>query len=551
MKVIIIGGVAGGASAAARLRRLDERAEIIMLEKGAFISFANCGLPYYIGGEITDAHDLFLQSPESFNERFRVDVRVHSEAIAIDREKQEVTILNHVTGEEYRESYDKLVLSPGAKPIVPSIPGIENPRVFTLRDVTDTLKIHAYIDRETAQTAVILGGGFIGLEMAEALTNRGLSVTLVTHANQVLPPLDPEMAADLHIHLRGKGVRLLLNNEVSEIDPLADKLQVQLRSGEQLHADLLMLSIGVRPDSELAVAAGLAVNNRGAILTDDHLQTNDPDIYAIGDAIAVTNTISGQPDYIPLAGPANKQGRMVADILCGYEKSYRGTQGSSVIKLFDMTAASTGLSEKKLRTLGRHYDKVYLYSSSHASYYPDAKSFSMKVLFDTENGRILGAQLVGYDGVDKRCDVLATAIRAGLTAYDLTELELCYAPPYSSAKDPINMAGFVIENILTHKVRQAHWEQLPSILANENAILLDVRTPDEVNRGRIDGSVAIPLDNLRERLHELDRRKTIYVHCQSGLRSYLACRILSQNTYDCLNISGGYRLYSVVRQSNI
>ncbi len=544
-KVLIVGGVAGGASAAARLRRLDEHAEIVLFERGEYISFANCGLPYYIGGEITDREELTLQTPQGFRARFNVDVRVKNEVVAIDRARKSVTVKNHATAETYEETYDKLVLAPGAEPVRLPVPGAGLDRVFTLRNIPDTYRIRDFIDAQKPRRAVVVGGGAIGLEMAENLARAGLAVTIVEMLGQVLPPMDYEMARGIERHLAENGVRVLLRNGVAEIRESADGLAVLLDEGEAdlLETDMVLFSAGVRPESGLAKEAGLAVSERGCIMVNEHMQTGDPDIYAVGDAAEATDFLTAQKGFVPLAGPANKQGRVAADHICGLPAVYRGTQGSSILRVFEMTAASTGLSEKIARRLGLNYDKVYLFPASHAGYYPGATTMMMKVLYDTGSGKILGAQLAGRDGVDKRCDVLATAIRAGLTAGGLAELELCYAPPYSSAKDPVNMAGFLIEDLLAGLVKQFHWHDVAALPRDGSATLLDVRTEAEFARGAIDGFINIPLDSLRRRLGELDKAKPVYVTCQVGFRGYMAARILSQNGFDAQNLSGGYRLY--------
>lgn len=547
MKTVIIGGVAGGASAAARLRRLDEQGEIVILERGAFVSFANCGLPYYIGGEITDSENLTLQTPERFKARFNIDVRVHHEAIAIDPENKTVTVQNHLDGTTYTESYENLILSPGAEPIRPPIPGIDSEKVFTLRNIPDTMRIHSYIRTHNPQSAVVVGGGYIGAEMAENLKNAGLSVTIVQLTSHLIAPLDFDMAADVHQYLRQKGVNLILNNGVTAIEEQDEKLQITLKEGS-LCADFLILSVGVRPETDLAKNCGITLNRRGAIVVDSKMRTNLPDIYAVGDAVEVTDFITKNPAYIPLAGPANKQGRIAADNLCGYQSEYTGTQGSAILKLFDMAIATTGLNESSAQAAGISYDKTYLYSASHATYYPGATNMSIKVLWDTESKKLLGAQIVGFDGVDKRMDVLATAIRFGAKITDLTTLELCYAPPFGSAKDPVNMVGFVGENIVTGKLKQFFWHDVANLPRDGSVTLLDVRTDAEVVRGKINGFQHIPLDNLRENLDQLPKDKPIYVHCHSGLRSYLACRILTGNGYDCYNLAGGWRLYHSVMQ---
>lgn len=543
MKVLIIGGVAGGASAAARLRRLNEKAEIVLFERGEYISFANCGLPYYIGGEIKDKHALTLQTPESFYNRFNIDVRIRSEVISINRKEKTVTVVRD--GKGYEENYDKLILSMGAEPIRPQIKGIDSDNVFTLRNIPDTYKIDDFISKNSPKSAVVVGGGFIGVEMAENLKKRGLEVSLVEMSNQLLPPLDFDTACDVHNHIRSKGVNLYLSSSLEKIEERGNELYLEL-SDCSIVADMVILSIGVRPESKIAKEAGLLCNERGCIKVGNNMLTSDENIYAVGDAVEVEDYVTKEKVYIPLAGPANKQGRIAADNICNIHSKYTGTQGSSIVKVFDVTAASTGINEKTAQKLGINYEKSFIYSGSHAGYYPGATNMSIKVIFDKANGKILGAQLVGYDGVDKRCDVLATAIRANMTAFDLTELELCYAPPYSSAKDPINMAGFVIENILTEKVKIFHWHDIVNLKKRDDVVLLDTRTNAEYENGNIEGFINIPLDSLRNRINQLDKTKKIYVHCQSGLRSYIACRILSQNGYDCYNLSGGYRLYSAI-----
>lgn len=544
-KVLIVGGVAGGASAAARLRRLDENAEIVLFERGEYISFANCGLPYYIGGEIKDKAALTLQTPQSFKARFNVDVRIQNEVIAIDRENKNVTVKHTDTGETYHESYDELILSMGAEPIRPPVPGVDSPKVFTLRNIPDTYRIKDYIEANKPRSAVIVGGGFIGVEMAENLLQAGVEVTMVELADQIIAPLDRDMACEVHRHVRSNGVKLMLENAVTAISETANGLQITLSDGE-VYADMLILAIGVKPESSIASKAGLQTNERGGILVNENMQTNDPHIYAVGDAVEVVNFVTGQKAMVPLAGPANKQGRIAADNICGIESSFTGTQGSAILKAFDLTVATTGINEKTAKAQKLDYEKSFTYSASHATYYPGAVNMSIKTIFDKKTGKILGAQVVGYDGADKRCDVLATAIRFGATASDLTKLELCYAPPFSSAKDPVNMAGYTIENILAGKVKIFHWHDVKETQQDSNAILLDVRTEMEYENGSIRGFQNIPLDELRSRLSELDKTKKIYVTCQIGLRGYIACRILSQNGFDCYNLSGGYRLYQTI-----
>ena len=547
MKVIIIGGVAGGASCAARLRRLSEDAQIILVERGEYISYANCGLPYYVSGVIEEKANLTLQTPQGFGRRFKIDVRTMCEAAAIDRDKKAVLLKNLQSGEEYWESYDHLVLSPGAYPIVPSIPGAAGEGVFTLRNIPDAVKIRDFVKYHRPKRAVVVGGGYIGLELCENLTEAGLAVTVIEMADHVIASLDYDMACDVQRYLRSKGVELLLNTKVESI--AGGGALCVTAGGENLETDMVLLCAGVRPESGLAQAAGLAVNERGAIVTDEFMQTSDKNIYAVGDAVQVKNFITGQAAVIPLAGPANKQGRIAANHMCGHLTPYGGTQGSAVLKLFDMTVATTGLTEAQAKAAGFSYEKVFTFSPSHATYYPGASNLAMKTVFELGTGKILGAQIVGFDGVDKRCDVLATAIRAGLTAFDLTELELCYAPPYSSAKDPVNMAGFVMENILTGKVKQFHWHDVEALQKKRDVTLLDVRTPQEYARGHISGFINIPLDDLRQRLDEIDAAKPCYVHCQSGLRSYIACRILTQKGIDCYNFAGSYRLFETIMQS--
>lgn len=550
MKILIIGGVAGGASCAARLRRLDEKAEIIMLERGEFISFANCGLPYYIGGEISEKSKLTLQTPENFKARFHIDVRVWNECVSVDTENKTVTVRNLKTNEIYKESYDKLVLSPGAAPIRPNIEGIESNRVFTLRNIPDTLKIKSYIDTMHPRSAVVVGGGYIGVEMAENLKNAGLDVTIVELADHLIAPLDFDMAADVHRYIKDNGIRLELNNGVKAIKETDDRLTVKLQNGE-IEADMLIMSVGVRPEIALVKDTGIAVNSHG-IAVNRHMQTSVPDVYAVGDVIQVNNFLTQEPAFIPLAGPANKQGRIAADNICGIPSEYKGTQGSAVLKLFDMTIATTGLNEKTAKASGIEYDKTYIYSASHASYYPGSSMMSVKVLWDKKTYKIIGAQIVGFDGVDKRMDVIATAIRFGAKVTDLAELELCYAPPFGSAKDPVNMVGYVAENVISGKIKQFFWHDVENLPRDGSVTLLDARTQTEVERGMIDGFIHIPLDSLRDHLNLIPKDKPVYVYCHSGLRSYIACRILAGNGYDCYNLAGGWRLYeSVIHEKKV
>ncbi|NLT58046.1 MAG: FAD-dependent oxidoreductase [Clostridiales bacterium] len=541
MKVLIVGGVAGGASAAARLRRLDENAQVILIERGEYVSYASCGLPYYIGGEITQKSALSVQTPESLRLRQNLDVRIRQEVVALHPDKRQVEIRDLQRGVTYIEDYDKLVLSPGAEPVRPPFPGVDDPRVFTLRTIPDTYRIDEFIKENAPRRALVVGAGFIGLEMAENLTHVGMEVTVAELSDHVVASLDADMAADVHSYLERQGVRLLLQNGVQAIEPFEDHLHVQLSQGS-LDVDIVLLSIGVRPESKLARAAGLEVTERGAIVVDGHMRTSDEHIYAVGDVVQIFQPITGRAGYVPLAGPANKQGRIAADNIAGRQRSYRGTQGTAILKLFDMVVGTTGLSEAAARSAGLDFDKVYLMPSSHAEYYPGARPISMKVLFEKPTGRILGAQLVGFEGVDKRLDVLATAIFAGMTADDLAELELAYAPPFSSAKDPVNMAGFMIQNLLEGKVLQHHWEQLPA-LVQQGCVMVDGRTSSEYASGHIEGALNIPVDELRSRLDELDRDTPVCVYCYTGYRSYVAARILTGNGFDASHMAGGYRLY--------
>lgn len=546
MKVIIVGGVAGGASAAARLRRLDENAQITMYERSGYISYANCGLPYYIGGVITDRRQLTLQTPDSFYKRFRVDVKVNHEVLSIDRVNHTVEVKNLSTGEIFTDNYDKLVLSPGAKAVKPPIPGIESERIFTLRTVEDTYRIADEIKALKAESAVVIGGGFIGIEAAENLTGIGLSVSLCEASPQVLSQFDDDMIPQVHAVIREKGINLILGRAISSFEEKEDGIESVLSDKEHIKSDIVLLAIGVAPDSALAVSAGIKTGIKGAITVDEHMLTSDPDIYAVGDAAEIEELVTGSKANIPLAGPANKQGRIAADNIAGISSSYKGTMGTSVLKIFDITAASTGINERRARAMSLKYDKVILSPSSHASYYPGGKVMTMKVLFDPDKDRLLGAQIIGYDGVDKRIDVIATALRAGMRASELAALELAYAPPYSSAKDPVNMAGFIIENVINQKVRHFFYDDIPSLQKKDDAFLLDTRTMREYSAGHAPGFINIPVDELRERLNEVPCDKTVYVMCQSGLRSYIACRILSAHGYRCFNFAGGYRLYSSI-----
>lgn len=546
MKVVIIGGVAGGATAAARMRRLDEQAEITVFERSGYVSYANCGLPYYIGDVITDPEELTLQSPESFFSRFRVNMKVRHEVTAIHPDRKTVSVINLETGEEFEESYDKLLLSPGAKPTQPRLPGVGIGKLFTLRTVEDTFRIKDYINKNNPKSAVLAGGGFIGLELAENLRELGMEVTIVQRPKQLMNPFDPDMASFIHSEMRRHGVKLALGHTVEGFEEKADGVDVLLKDEAPLHADMVVLAIGVSPDTGLAKAAGLELGVKGSIVVNDRMETSVPDIYAVGDAVQVKHFVTGQDTLISLAGPANKQGRIAADNICGGDSRYSGSQGSSVIKIFDMTAATTGVNETNAKKAGLHVDTVILSPMSHAGYYPGGKVMTMKVIFEKETYRLLGAQIVGYEGVDKRIDVLAAAIHGGLKATELKDLDLAYAPPYSSAKDPVNMAGFMIDNIANGVVKQWHLADADELFRDGNVTLLDTRTVGEYSRGHIDGFVNIPVDELRERLGELDKSKPVYVICQSGLRSYIACRILTGSGYEAYNFSGGFRYYDAV-----
>lgn len=552
LKVIIVGGVAGGASAAARLRRIDENAEIILVEKGEHISFANCGLPYYIGEVIKDKDKLLVQTPEKMRERFRIDVRVNSEVIKIDPENKKVEILNRFENSVYTESYDKLILSPGAEPVKPKLPGIESSRIFTLRNIPDTFRIKDFVDNNKPRRAIVVGAGFIGLEVAENLHMRGVNVTIVELSDHVIGPLDYEMAALVHQHLKSKDVELYLKDAVESFEEGDSCIIAKLSSGKKIKADMVIMGIGVKPESRLASDAGLKTGKTGGIYVNEYLQTSNPDIYAVGDAIETRDFISAKEALIPLAGPANKQGRIAANNICGLSEKYEGTQGTSIVKTFDITVALTGSSEKVLKKNAAAYHKSYTHSASHAGYYPGAIPMSIKLLFAKDTGKLLGAQIVGYEGVDKRIDVLSTAMRAGMTVYDLEKLELAYAPPYSSAKDPVNIAGFTASNILKKDCNVFNWDEVAGI-NYEKGILIDVRSPEEYGLGTIEGAVNIPLDTLRDRISEIPADKAVYIFCQVGLRGYLACRILMQKGFENVkNLSGGYKTYhaAVQKQSN-
>ncbi len=538
MRLLIVGGVAGGMSAATRARRLDEEADIVVFERGPYVSFANCGLPYFIGGAVKDRDSLLVQTPERLRKRFRLDVRVRNEVTTIDRARKVIAARDLASGRTYTEKYDKLILATGASPIRPPIPGIDDPAVFSLRNIEDMDRIAAVVALQPSGAAVIIGGGFIGLEMAENLVRRGWRVALTEMMPQVLAPLDPEMAEPLHKHLRDQGVELHLSCAACGIERDGDAVVVRLQDGTALRGSFVLLGTGLKPNTKLAEAAGLAVGASGGIKVDERLRTSDPDIYAVGDAIEVTDYVTGRPTVLPLAGPANRQGRVAADNACGRGSAFRGVQGTAVVRVFDIDAANTGANEKTLRRLGIPYQKVYVHPFCHADYYPGASQMSLKLLFSTPDGRVLGAQVVGAEGVDKRVDVLATAIQGRMTVYDLEEAELVYAPQFSAAKDAINMAGFVAANYLRGDVDIVNVDEL-----DESVALLDVRTPAEFAKGHMPGALNVPVDELRQRLGEVPRDKPLAVYCGVGLRAYIACRILKQAGFRAANVPGGYKTY--------
>ncbi len=544
MKYIIVGAVAGGASTAARLRRLDEHAEIIIFEKGAYISYANCGLPYYIGNVITDRNKLFVQTASAFNQRFNIDVRVQTEVLEVNAKAKTIKARNQKTDEEYTETYDKLVLSPGAEPIRPPLPGITNEGIFTLRNVNDTDYIKSYVSQKSVKKAVVIGGGFIGLEMAENLHDLGLEVSIIEMGNQILAPVDFPIAAIVQQHIRSKGVDLRLSTAVTGFDKVGDKLMVNLKSGDPIEADVVILSIGVKPDTKLAVGAGLKIGDARGIWVNEFLQTSNPDIYAVGDAIEFTNPITGQALITYLAGPANKQGRICANnIVLGNVQAYHGAINTAIVKVFDMTVATAGTAAKHLTTANIEHIVSTTHNGSHAGYYPGSKQMSIQIAFSPKTGQLYSAQIAGYDGVDKRIDILSSIIKRKSTIYELIEFEHAYAPPYSSAKDPVNMAGFVAENILLERLRIFYWNDLSKI--TDQDLLIDVRRDDEFKNGKIANAINIPVDELRARLGEIPKDKKLFIYCEAGLRGYLAQRILLQNGYNQVqNLSGGYQLWN-------
>ncbi len=547
MKTVIIGGVAGGASCATRLRRLDEKREIIILERDEYVSFANCGLPYYVGGVIKEKSALTLQTPKGFRDKFNLDVRVNNEVIKILREEKKVVVKDHISGETYEETYEKLVISTGAKAIKPPLEGIDLDKVFTLRNIPDTYKISEFIEKNSPKKAVVVGGGFIGIETAENLHEKGIEVTIVEMADQIIAPVDKEMVADVQNHMRDKGVKLALGLGLKGICEEGSNLKVTLSEGELL-TDMVVLAIGVSPENLLAKECGLSLSERGYIITNDQMLTNDKDIYACGDVIEVKEFVTKGKASIALAGPANKQGRIVADNLCGINSKYRGTQGTSVIKVFDLTVASTGLNEKMCKRLGLDYGKAYTYSNSHAGYYPNAKQMGLKLIYDNKTKAILGFSAVGYDGVEKRVDVVATAMNFGAKVTDLIDLELSYAPPFSSAKDPVNMIGYVASNIIDGIVKTVNFDEIDDLVNKGEGYFFDVRSEGEVDRGSIEGFVNIPVEKVREKIKELDKSKKVYVSCQIGQRGYNMARVFIQEGFECYNLSGGYRLYSSVKK---
>ena len=551
MKVIIVGGVAGGATAAARIRRLDERASITIYERSGYISYANCGLPYYIGDEILDENELTLQTPLSFNKRYNIDVRVKHEVLDINPVEKSVLVKNLTTGEEFIDTYDKLLLSPGAKPITLDFLAKPLKNVYTLRTVEDTFEIKKYLNFSRPKNVCIIGGGFIGVEMAENIKGLGIDVTIIQKDDQLLKNFDKDMISFIHNHIRSKGVKILLNSNVLDIENIDDEVIVKFSDNSSLKFDVVLVAIGVRPDNELAIKAGLKLGDSGAISVNDMMETSIRDIYAVGDAVEINHNILGEKRVITLAGPANKEARVAASNICGIESSYKGSIAPSIIKIFDMTAASVGINEAEAKRNNIEYEKIILSPLNHASYYPNAKPMTLKVLYDKKDYNILGAQCVGYEGVDKRIDVIATSIYSKLKVYMLKDLDLVYAPPYSSAKDPVNVAGYIADNIICGLVKQFYYEDIDMLRNRDDVILLDTRTVNEYIKGHAESFINIPLDDLRNNLNILDKNKKIYVMCQSGLRSYLAVRILMENNFEAYNFVGGYKLYSSIEKDRI
>ena len=551
MKVIIVGGVAGGATAAARIRRLDEGASITIYERSGYISYANCGLPYYIGDEILDENELTLQTPLSFNKRYNIDVRVKHEVLDINPLEKRVLVKNLTTGEKFIDTYDKLLLSPGAKPI--TLDFLDKPlkNVFTLRTVEDTFEIKKYLNFSRPKNVGIIGGGFIGVEMAENIKGLGIDVTIIQKGDQLLKNFDKDMISFIHNHIRSKGVKVLLNSNVLDIENIAGEVIVKFSDNSSLKFDVVLVAIGVRPDNELAIKAGLKLGNSGAISVNSMMETSISDIYAVGDAVEITHNVLGEKRIITLAGPANKEARVAASNIYGIESSYKGSIAPSIIKVFDITAASVGINEEEAKRNNIKYEKIILSPLNHASYYPNAKPMTLKVLYDKNNYSILGAQCIGYEGVDKRIDVIATSIYSKLKIYMLKDLDLVYAPPYSSAKDPVNVAGYIADNIICGLVKQFYYEDIDMLRNRDDVILLDTRTVNEYSKGHAEGFINIALDDLRNNLNLLDKNKKIYVMCQSGLRSYLAVRILMENNFDAYNFVGGYKLYSSIEKDRI
>lgn len=545
LKVIIVGGVAGGASAATRMRRMDETAEIIMFERDSYVSYANCGLPYHIGNIIQDKEILLINTPEELKNKFALDVRIRQEVTSVDRERKVVTVLNLEDGISYEESYDKLLLSPGSVCIRPDIPGIDSGKIFYFRTISDMNAMKEFILNQKPEKAAIVGAGFVGVELAENLMEIGIQPVIIEKSAHVFQALDIDVASDVHAYLRGKGVQLILGNGLTEIVDSQEGVVLKLDDGE-ISADMIIISIGMKPDNTLAAGCGLDMTDQGVLIVDEHMQTSDENIYAAGDAVQVKNVVTGFDDYLPLAGPANKQGRIAADNICGVENIYHGSQGTSICKVFDMTVAWTGLSEKKAELLNLDFDKIYLWSNDHASFYPDMSHITIKVIFEKKDGRILGAELVGFSGVDKRCDVFAAAIRAGMTGSDLANLECSYAPPYASAKEPVNMAGFVIENVVSGRINMIHWNELDDFIAKKNPQIIDVRPVNAyMDDGYIEGAKSIPFEQFRKRYaKKIDKERPVLLYCNMGLNSYTCSRMLSQLGYECYSLAGGYRLYS-------